>query len=162
MKARLDLPGVHSRALRIILNRLPPNAIPWALTGSASLRLQGVEVGVHDLDLQTDEVHIYLIEKSLAEYVKTPVHPWETPHMRSLDGRAEIEGIEIEFMANISHLLPDGSWSSFTDFSRRKLLDWHGQSVPVFPLEDEAEAYQSMGRSEKAALIRETIHKTRK
>lgn len=161
MKAVLELPDAHAGALQIILNRLPLNDIPWVLTGSASLRLQGVDVAVHDLDLQTDEKHIYLVEKSLEEYVKTPVHTWETPHMHSLDGRAEIEGIAVELMANISRLLPDGTWSSFTDFSQRKSLSWLGRVVPVLSLEDEAEAYQSMGRIEKSALIRETIRKAR-
>lgn len=161
MKTILDLPDAHGRALQIILNRIPPDEMPWALNGSAGLRLQGVDLAVHDLDLQTDEQHIYAIEERLVEFVRTPVHTWETPHMHSLDGRVEIEGIEVELLANITHLLPDGTWSSFTDFSRLRLLDWHGQSVPTFPLEDEAEAYQSMGRIEKAALIRETIRKAR-
>jgi hypothetical protein len=161
MKTILELPDAHGRALQIILNRIPPDEMPWALTGSAGPRLQGVDLTVHDLDLQTDEQHIYAIEERLVEFVRTPVHTWETSHMHSLDGRAEIEGIEVEFLANITHLLPDGTWSSLTDFSRLRLLDWHGQSVPTFPLEDEAEAYQSMGRIEKAALIRETIRKAR-
>jgi hypothetical protein len=41
-------------------------------------------------------------------------------------------------------------------------MDWHGWRVPVFPLEDEAVAYESMGRTEKAVLIRKTIQKARK
>lgn len=92
MKAVLELPDAHAGALQIILNRLPLNDIPWVLTGSASLRLQGVDVAVHDLDLQTDEKHIYLVEKSLEEYVKTPVqlgkHPKCIPWMAGLKLKA--------------------------------------------------------------------------
>ncbi len=81
--------------------------------------------------------------------------------MRSLDGRAEVEGIQVELLANLAHLLPDGSWSTFTDFSRLLWLDWHDRRLAVFPLEDEADAYQAMGRLEKAALIREKIRQLR-
>lgn len=162
MKAVLDLPEAHVRALRVILQRIPPEEILWALTGSGGLRLQGVDVTVRDLDLQTDEQHAYIIEKRLAEFIKTPLNPWETPTMHSLDGKAEIEGVEIELLANLTHLMPDGTWSSFTDFSRQVWLDWHGWRVPTFPLEDEAKAYESMGRTEKAALIRKAIREARK
>jgi hypothetical protein len=34
-----------------------------------------------------------------------------------------------------------------------------GLRIPTFPLEDELEAYEAMGRIEKAALIRATIQK---
>jgi hypothetical protein len=159
MKAFLDLPEFHARALKVILECVPPREIRWALTGSAGLRLQGVDLSVHDLDIQSDERNVYVIEKRLAEYVKTLVHLWESPHMRSLDGEAEIQGVEVELLANICHRLPDGSWSSFTDFSRLVWVDWHGVRVPVFPLEDEAAAYESMGRAEKAEKICGTIRK---
>ncbi len=152
-----DLPEPHIRALDFLLKQIPPNECLWVLTGSAGLRLQGVDIPIHDLDIQTDGKTIYFIQKRLAEFMKTPVHLWESPSMRSLDGRAEIEGIEIELLANVAHLLPNGSWSTYTDFSRLLWLDWHERRVAVFPLADEADAYESMGRNEKAALIRETI-----
>jgi hypothetical protein len=154
MKAVLDLPEAHTRALKVVLERVPPEEVCWVLTGSAGLRLQGVDLPVHDLDLQSDGESVYLIERRLAEFVKTPIHLWETARMRSLDGKAEIDGIQVELLADIAHLLPDGTWSGFTDFSRLVWLDWSGQRVPVFPLADEAEAYASMGRLEKAARIR--------
>jgi hypothetical protein len=154
MKAVLDLPEAHTRALKVVLERVPPEEVRWALTGSAALRLQGLDLAVHDLDLQSEGEAVYLIERRLAEFIKTPLHLWETAQMRSLDGKAEIEGIQVELLANIAHLLPDGNWSGFTDFSRLVWLDWSGGHVPVFPLADEAEAYASMGRLEKAARIR--------
>jgi hypothetical protein len=121
-----------------------------------------VDVPVHDLDIQADEKTVYLIEKELAEFMQTPVHLWESPGMRSLDGRAGIEGVEIELLANIAHCQPDGTWCSYTDFSRLVWVKRHGLRIPVFPLEDELAAYQAMGRTENAALIRQAIQKTRK
>ncbi len=77
--------------------------------------------------------------------------------MRSLGGKAEVEGIEIDLMANIAHKTPGGTWRTYTNFSRLVWVDLHGLRLPTFPLEDELEAYEAMGRSEKAALIRKTL-----
>ena len=149
-------------ALDFLLKRVPPLEYIWALTGSASLRLQGVNVPVHDLDIQTDEKTVYLIEKQLAGFMKIPVHLRETASMRSLDGKADIEGVEIELLANSAHSQPDGAWRTYTDFSRLIWVETQGRHIRVFPLEDELKAYDAMGRSEKAALIRATIQKTGK
>ena len=160
--ALLDLPETHLRALDFLLNRLPPLAYFWVLTGSASLRLQGVDLQVHDLDIQAGEKTVYLIEQQLAEFMKTPVHLWDSTGMRSLDGKAEIEGVQIELLANIAHRQPDGSWCSYTDFSRLIWVETHDLHIPVFPLENELAAYEAMGRTEKVALIRQVIQKAGK
>jgi hypothetical protein len=152
-----DLPESHARVLEFLLDRIPPDEIPWALTGSASLRLQGVDLEIHDIDIQTDGNSGSLIEQRLAEYMKTSLHAWESPGMRSLDGKAEKDGIQIEILADVSHKKSDGSWCSYTDLARLTWLDWHGRRVAVFPLSDEADAYAAMGRTEKAALIRGMI-----
>jgi len=155
--ARLDLPEAHTRVLAALLKCIPPAEFLWALTGSAGLRLQGVDVPVHDLDIQTDEKTVYLIEQRLAWSMQTAVQLWESPCMRSLDGKAEVEGIKIDLLANIAHKTPDGTWRTYTDFSRLVWADLNGLRVPTFPLEDELEAYEAMGRSEKADLIRKTL-----
>jgi hypothetical protein len=157
MQARLDLDPAHTHVLQILLERIPPTELRWVLTGSASLRLQGVDIPVHDLDIQTDLESISAIEQRLADCMQTAVHLWESPGMRSWDGKAAIEGIQVELLANIAHRMQDGSWSTFTDFSRTIWVDMQGLSIPTFPLEDELLAYEAMGRAEKAALILKTI-----
>ena len=155
--ALLDLPEAHIRVLAWLLENIPPDNFLWVLTGSGSLRLHGVDLPVHDLDIQTDLQTIARIEKQLVDYMRVPVHAWESPGMRSLDGKAEIEGIQVELLANIAHKLPDDSWGTFTDFSRIEWMDLQGWRIPTFPLEDELAAYIAMGRTEKAALIRKTM-----
>jgi hypothetical protein len=155
--ALLELPATHIRALTALFKLIPPDEFPWALTGSGSLRLQGVDVRVHDLDIQTDKPTIYILEQRLVRFMKTPVHFWESTGMHSLDGKAEIENIEIEILANILHKMPDGTWSAITDFSRLIRMNSHGLQIPLFPLKDELAAYEAMGRVEKAALIRKTL-----
>ena len=155
--AQLDLPEAYLHALDLLIKRVSPLEYIWALTGSASLRLQGVEVPVHDLDIQAGQKTVYRIEKRLAGFMKTPVHLWESTGMRSLEGKALLEGVEIELLANGAHRQPDGVWRSYTDFSRLVWVETHGLRIPLFPLEDEIKAYEAMGRAEKAALIRKTI-----
>jgi hypothetical protein len=144
MHAKLTLPPAHTQALKRLVELIPPDKFCWVLTGSAGLRLQGVDLEVHDLDIQTDEQTIYVIEQNLSPFMQVLVHLWESPGMQSLEGKAEIEGIQIELLANLLHKSPDGLLVSFTDFSRRI---W------------EAKAYESMGRTHKVALIRKAIEK---
>jgi len=157
MKAVLDLPATHVRVLEVILGRIPAEEVLWVLTGSAGLRLQGVDIPVNDLDLQGDAESVYIIEQRLAEFVHTPVHTWESERTRSLDGRAEMEGVEVELIGDIAKRGADGEWDPPMDLSRRIFIEWHGMNVPVLPLEIEAEAYAAMGRVEKAGIIRAAI-----
>ena len=160
--ALLELPPAHSQALELLLDLVPPAELRWVLTGSAGLRLQGVDLPVNDLDIQSAAETVYRIEERLQDYIQTPVHLWESPRTRSLDGKAQIAGVEVELLADIAHRMPDGSWRSLTDFGRIVWLAWRGREVPVFPLEDEAAAYQAMGRAGKADLIRKTIEQLHK
>jgi hypothetical protein len=155
--AYLDLPKTHVQALRWLFDNVPPDKLPWVLSGSGCLRLHGVDIPVHDLDIITDEQTIYHIEQRFGNKMRVYVHDWETEGMRSLDGKADIEGIQIELLANIAHMREDGTWGSDIDLSRAILIETQGLQVPAFPLEDELAAYTAMGRMEKVALIRKTI-----
>ena len=67
--ARLDLPEAHLHAMDLLLKSVPPIKYSWALTGSASLRLQGVDVPVHDLDIQ---ILFLLLETSCLNLLSSP------------------------------------------------------------------------------------------
>ena len=154
MKAIHDLPEPHSKVLELLIARISPAEHLWGLTGSAGLRLQGVDIPVHDLDLQTDARTIYLLEQELAEFVQVPVHVWETEHTRSHHGQAEIDGLQVEFLGDVRHRGVNGEWESPLDI--RSILvwvEWHGLSIPVLSLAHEALAYAKMGRTEKAERI---------
>ncbi|RME89131.1 MAG: hypothetical protein D6770_05350 [Anaerolineae bacterium] len=160
MKAVLDLPEPHARALEIILERVPPDEVPWALTGSAGMRLQGVDVPVHDLDLQSDARGVRELEARLSDFMRQGVREWVSERTRSLDGKAEIEGVSVELIGDICHRAVGGEWSAPPDVAAlRVFVEWRSRRVPVMPLEHEAEAYERMGRLEKAALLREAIRR---
>jgi hypothetical protein len=158
LKALLDLPEKHSQVLSLLLEKISPTQYLWVLTGSAGLRLQGVDIPVHDLDLQTDEHSIYLLEKQIAEYMKNPVHVWESEHTFSYHGQAEINGLQVELLGGIRHRQPNRLWEPEPDlFAVRNWVEWHAKNVPVLSLAHEASAYEKMGRLEKAKIIRSAI-----
>ena len=158
MRATLELPELHAQALEFLLHHIPPRTYPWVLIGSAGLRLQGVDVPVNDLDLQTDGESVYMLERLLEKFIKTPIHFWETEHTVSLHGQAEIKGVVVELIGDMKHRISDGAWDEPVNILNSRIwIEWRGRKVPVFPLELEAQAYSKMGRIKKAKLIREAI-----
>lgn len=155
--SKLALSEKHSKALKILLDHIPPNDFKWALTGSANLRLQGVNIEVQDIDIHCDLEDIHRIEKALKEFLITPVHIWETGSIRSLDGKCEIEGIEIELISATEVKDEFGNWQKIQGPVQNNYLGWEGFQVPVIALKDEAHYYKERGREEKVLLIEERI-----
>ena len=61
--------SLHGRALKTIHNRLRKTDVVWAITGSLSFVLQGLELEVNDIDLQTDAAGAYEIERVFTEKI---------------------------------------------------------------------------------------------
>ena len=53
--------------LRIIFLRLKDCRAKWVVTGSLGMALQGMEIEVHDIDIQTDRQGAYEIESKFPE-----------------------------------------------------------------------------------------------
>ena len=160
MKAILDLPEQHAQVLAFLIEKIHPAGLPWVLTGSAGLRLQGIDISVNDLDLQTDAQTIYVLEQKLAEFMKIPVHVWESEHTLSHHGQAEINRLQVEFLGDMRHRSSAGIWESAIDIASARIwVNWRDLQVPVLPLQHEALAYEKMGRTQKAELIRSAIKK---
>jgi hypothetical protein len=130
------------------------------LTGSASLRLQGVDLSVNDLDVQTDAKTFYLIEKKFDGFIKVPGHVWETEHTVSYHAQAEMYGLQVEFLGDVRHRDSAITWDEPLDLRSELLwVKWRGRAVPVLSLAHEAVAYEKMGRAQKAALIRAALQR---
>lgn len=148
----------HLYALRIICERLASLDCPWALTGSLSLALQGVEVDVADIDLQTDAQGAYLLQEHLADYLVKPVELIESENICSHFGTFEIEGQKVEVMGAIQKRLPGGDWDAHPPLTKLiRQVQVGDLRVPVLDLEYEMKAYTILGRLQKAALIGEAI-----
>jgi hypothetical protein len=149
----LDL--AHFTALRALHARLGEGGVRWALTGSAGFALQGVPASVHDLDVQTDTAGAYEIARRFAECVVESVRFWDSGTMRSHFGVLTVADVRVEVMGDIVKCHPDGSWDAPPDLTA--IIRWveiAGMRIPVLALEYECQAYRTMGRIEKADLLR--------
>jgi len=141
--------------LRLLHQRLEGSSAVWALTGSLGMVLQGLPLEPHDIDLQTDPVGAYEIERRLAEWMVRKVAFSETEMIRSHFGQARVGEVKVEIMGGIQKRLPDGSWEDPVEVApHRRILDVGGMAVPVLTLEYEYGAYLKLGRDARADQIR--------
>lgn len=130
-------------------------SINWAVTGSLGMVLHGMQMDIHDIDIQTDKEGAYEIERRLVRHLVKLVHFKASERIRSYYGAFEIDGIKIEVMGDMQHLMPDQTWDSPVSLeSYRDWVDHADMHIPVMSLELEVEAYQKMGRGEKAEMIK--------
>lgn len=153
------LPEPHTKVIRLICDIIVKSTVPirWGLTGSASFSLQGMPVAVHDIDIQTDKAGAYALGRLLQEYEITPVSFSGNEKIRSHYGRFLINGIDVEIMGDIQKFY-NGQWEDIVPIDR--LLTFvclNNGMLPVLCLDYEAEAYEKLGRIEKAKQIRDFI-----
>jgi len=147
----------YLNVVEILLSNLRNLNHPWTVTGSLGLRLQGIEVTVHDIDLQSTKEGVFAMELALGEYVVHTVKFLESKIIRSYFGELKIAGIKVEIMGDVQKAL-GGEWGSPVDLAAS--IHWvklRGWSIPVLDLEAEYRAYRMLGREEKAEKIREVL-----
>lgn len=153
------LPLAHLHVLHHLHTRLKTCRAPWVITGSMGMVLQGMELEVHDIDLQTDELGAYEIERHLSEYVTMPVHDRPSERIRSHFGQLLVEGIQVEIMGALQKRLPDDTWEPPVHVEdHRQWVEIEGMILPVLSLTYEYQAYLNLNRPEKAARILAHLH----
>lgn len=155
-----ELPLPLMETLRFLVQQLQGKALIWAVTGSGSLALQGLPVEVHDLDLRTTAEGAYQIEAVFPAYQKRPVRFASTEQVRSHFGTLAIHGVPVEIIGDMQHRLADGSWEPIVDMNQ--FIVWtelDGLKIPAMSLPFLYNAYQLLGRRDKAALLQEWLAK---
>jgi hypothetical protein len=151
----------HLHILRKIVKRLKNSPINWALTGSMSFALQGVPVTPNDIDIQTNAEGAYAIEALFSDYSTRKVMVSSTDRIRSHYGALALDGIDVEIMGDVEKRLPDGTWEAPPDFAQHKrYVENAGMRVPVLALDYEYQAYLTMGRTERAQLLKDFLENT--
>ena len=148
------MPPEHLEALRKIYNRLEATDIVWVLTGSLGLAIKGIPLTPHDIDIQTDRAGVVAFARLFAdEMIKSPFF-WESEHTKSWFAVFEIDGIQVEVMGDVQHRDEDGGWDEPPHLRALRLtIQVAEMRIPTLSLDFEEEAYRSMGRTDKAALI---------
>jgi hypothetical protein len=146
------------RVLHQLHKHLRIDEVNWAVTGSLGFALQGMDVDVHDIDIQTDKSGAYEIERRFSQYVVRNVEFSSSGKIRSHFGELSIDNIKVEIMGDIQKLLPDDTWEAPIDIGdKRCFIEYDELSVPVISLEYECEAYDRLGRIEKAEQVRKYL-----
>jgi hypothetical protein len=149
------LPDDHADAVGEIHDRLAETGIDWALTGSTSFVLQGVPLEPDDVDVQTTEHGVYEFDEVFEDCRVEAVSLESSAAIRSQFGRFEIGGVSVEVMGALQKRAPDGSWGSPPSIpDHREFVSFRGGTVPVLALSYEAQAYERLGRTERARLLR--------
>lgn len=124
------------------------------------MALQGVEVEVHDIDIQADKAGVYKIANIFSEYVVEPVYYRASERIRSHFGMLDIDGVKIDIMGDVQKLLENQTWEDPIDVVKhRHWLNFDDLRVPVLSLEYEVDAYLKMGRIEKAHMLKNWLEK---
>jgi hypothetical protein len=148
----------HRLVLEKLLTRLNSEEIIWALTGSASFVLRGIDFVVNDIDLQIDKLGAYQIEQCFCNHVIEPVIFSSGDKIRSYFGALMIHGVRVEIMGDLQKRLPNGEWEFPVDVeSLREFHEVDNLRVPVLPLEHEYHAYLLLGREEKELALKRAL-----
>lgn len=148
----------YLRVLHRVCDYLSGTDIDWVLTGSLAFALQGIEVGVHDIDIQTDRAGAYRIQEIFSDQMIEPVALRKGAKIQSHFGAFVLDGVRVEIMGDMQKRLANGPWEGPVDLGRhKKYLEIDNMRVPVLSLEYEYEAYTKLGRPEKAALLQEHL-----
>jgi hypothetical protein len=156
----MNIPEIHIQALKIILKELSDMDVPWCITGSLGLAVQGVDVSINDIDIQSTKRGVYEIQTRLEEFIIKSVTWKVSDKIRSYFGRCQIEGVIVELIGDIQKRGVHGTWIEPPDLTSLICTVEHGDlMLPVLDLEYEAQAYEYLGRFEKSRKIKEAMLK---
>ena len=148
----------YLEVLHRICNRLSRSEVNWMVVGTTSLALQGMAIEEpEDIDIQTDRVGAYEIERLCSEWVTRKVTFSSTNRIRSHFGDLLIDGIKVELMGDLQHQREDGEWEDLPDQRYKQVVKIEGTKVPIPPLEYEYEGYLMLGRTESAEMVRKFL-----
>ena len=139
------IPPQHILALETIHDHLRKIESAWAVTGSFSFALQGLELEVN--------------ERVFTEKIIRRVEFSRSDKIASHWGELNIDGVKVEIMGALQKKLPNGTWESPVDVKRhREFISFEGISLPVLSLAYEEQAYRTLGRIETADRVKEWLN----
>ncbi len=141
-------------ALSIIYEALPVEEVNWALTGDASLALQGTGVEAHNLDILTDHKCAYEVERRLKRFAMKHVEYAEDINSCSHFGMLSVNGVPSEIIGAPQVRSHEGDWELPAKVLQiRHFVEYEGMRLPVTTLEYEAKALRAAGDTETADLV---------
>lgn len=108
----MALPPAFLQALDSLYQILPSGQ--WAIRGTTSLVLQGLDMGLQDIDIIADRETSHNIDRGLADFCLSPLKYSETLQYKSYFGQYKIGQVPIEIMGDWQ-IKSKGEWSEIFD-----------------------------------------------
>ena len=124
---------------RVILQRLGDQPIAWRMDGSANLRVQGVDVLVHDLDIKTNKEGMRIFKECFKDCMVKEYY------------KEEIEGDVLEF--TFQGFPIEITNNKYNMLHRIKWVTFQAMSLPVLPLKEAREFYVAIGREKTVTVL---------
>jgi len=129
----------------------------YAIRGTASLVLQGLQMNVDDIDVLTDKKGALACSKLLKNYLVEKVSYKQSPKYRSYFGVFSIDGVKVEVYGEWQIMKANGEWSSVYNGKDRKQITVGGQTIWVTTIDSELKMFVDMGRWNAYHKIRRQV-----
>jgi hypothetical protein len=146
-------------AVKRIAHELEQAGLAYKIIGGTSAALQGVDIPVKDIDIETNVEDAYRFGQIFQDAVLEPVALKESQQYLSHFGVFEIHGVRVEVMGDLQRR-QQGQWIP-TWTSTRTEMDLDGVAVSLSWLEEELLAYIRRGRMQRAARCLEKCDRER-
>jgi hypothetical protein len=134
----------------------------FAIRGTASLLLQGIDMVALDIDVVADKKTALSCNKLLKDYLVEKVEYKETDKFKSYFGNFKIEGAKVEVCGQWQIRSKKG-WSEVFDASADQIkeVEIRVKSIPVTTIETELMMFAKMGRWNAFHKIKREAEKKR-
>lgn len=141
--------------IRRLNDRLEGKGLEWAIVGSFGLAIRGATIVPRDIDIMTNKVGAYEIERMFSKHVVSPVSLKSNDMIKSHFGELDIDGVKVEIMGDFQIRLNDGSWQKPPDLANLIEIEPLDElCIPVLSLEWEFDSYSKLGRVERAETVK--------
>ena len=145
-------------ALLTLHDALKGREIRWAVMGSLSHALQGLQIQPNDIDISTDRQGAHTIQQLLEPHVTRPVTHSQGDRVRSHLGELTLHGVKVEIIGDMVTSTDNRTWTPLPD-DHPHLIMVAGAPIPVRTLEQETQTYTRLGRTERAQKLRALIER---
>jgi len=148
-------------ALLALHGALKERAVRWAVMGSLSHALQGLQIQPNDIDISTDRRGAHKIEQLLEPHVTRPITHSQAERVRSHLGELTLHGVTIQIIGDMETSPDNRTWTPLPH-DHPHLIMVAGAPIPVRTLEQETQTYTRLGRTERADKLRALIERRAK